>query len=260
MESGIEPQFIDRFPGRFPVTQIQLRIRTYAAMIRNALWRVPLLVLLAALSTGLTVGWSTGQAGLDSGVLAAVLPVILTGVTGGAGAIVLRFANRPHSPSGDPALGNGLVVLATMAVIIFSVGYFGGAVTGRNMSDHAKEKAQTDLVARQYTYVVRCTEELVRLNNLRQTLNEAEKKFNLELLTLAQVCIALTRSTSPQHPLVAVAEGEWALPLSPATEKKHYEFLEECTSKQADAHKADGKQTIGHVCPALARGNRGGRG
>ena len=79
------------------------------------------LIILASISTGVAVGWSVGQAGLDSAVLAAVLPVIITSIAGGAGAVVLKIMKRRNSTQ-DSHEYRRLVVGASAVVIAFSMG------------------------------------------------------------------------------------------------------------------------------------------
>ena len=221
-----------------------------------------LLIVLAAISTGAAVGWSTGQAGLDSVVLAAVLPVIITSIAGGAGAVVLKIMSPRGEGSTTPLYeGRKVVVIAALVVIAFSIAYMAGAQIGRNMQNQAalatERQIAEDLVKRQYEYLTRCTGQLIRLNAIRREVNrETEGNSALEPLTMDQVCIALPDGAANEGPLVALTDerGFVAL-LSSKTEYNHYDFLEDCSSEQSRVNLSmsrDAKVTIGEVCPALA--------
>lgn len=242
------------------------RLARYAALERGTL-----LIVFAAISTGAAVGWSTGQAGLDSVVLAAVLPVIITSIAGGAGAVVLKIMSRGASRSlvsrgregsTQPSYeGRKVVVVAAVVVIAFSISYMGGAIVGRNMKNQAAFAAERqiafDLVTHQYEYLRRCTGQLRRLNTIRREVNRNSKDDSaLELLTTDQVCIALPDGAPDEGPLVALANKKRFVALSSETEKAHYEFLERCSTIQASVNfgkPMDAKVKIGWVCPALAQ-------
>lgn len=211
--------------------------------------------LLAAAATGFATGWPTGQAGLDSVVLAAVLPAVLTGVAGGAGAILLKRVGSTFDTQ-----ERVLVSVVAGIVMSFSVFFVVGTVVGVVANDKAKIREaneavrfQVDTMTQRYEYLTRCTDRLVRLNEIRQ---QANARNPLEPLTINQVCIALDATTSLDHPLVSLLEDTEILRLSRETEKKHYEYLERCTVNQARVN-AERKNrrieslTIDQVCPAL---------
>ena len=260
------------------------RLATYIAKEQGTL-----LILLAAISTGAAVGWSTGQAGLDSAVLAAVLPVIITSIAGGAGAVVLKIMGHrwkestPLSPEDrkvvvvaarapEPARpgrvlsleDRKVVVVAAFVVIAFSIAYVAGAYIGHNMKNQAalatEQRIAVDLVTRQYEYLKRCTGQLKRLNAMRQKANATAIMNNnvdlaLEPFTLDQVCIALPDGASDKGPLVALADKKGFVALSQATERTHYHFLVSCSLEQARVNRSNlgnAKVRIGWVCPALA--------
>ena len=90
------------------------------------------LIWLAAILTGTAIGLSVGHAGLDSDVLAAVLPVIITGIVGGAAAVVLRLMSHWPEEARKPSFEIREVVrVATMAVVAFSIAYVAGMYSGR---------------------------------------------------------------------------------------------------------------------------------
>lgn len=228
----------------------------------------PTLIVLAAASIGLTIGWSTGQAGLDSDVLAAVLPVILTGVAGGAGLAVHKITiTRREVPGEAKDADRRLVILASGIVIAFSTAYLVGTIVGRKVSESAqteKERgtlvefvqAERDGISWRYDYLVRCTRKLARLNSIRERSNAERDGLNLEPLTFGQVCIGLVRGASSERPLAALADARAVLKLPHQTEKRHYEFLDTCSLNQSAANShavANGLATvtIGKVCPAL---------
>lgn len=222
-----------------------------------------LLIVLAAISTGTAVGWSTGQAGLDSRVLAAVLPVIITSIAGGAGVVVLKIMNGQRDGTTPPPQGNRkVVVIAALVVTTFSITYVAGVHIGRIMNNQAtladERQIAMDLVSRQYEYLTRCMGERKRLNTIRRAANEkSEDKLALEPLTINQVCIALPDGTWDEGPLVALADDKGLVALlSEETEKRHYEILEQCSRKQARLNSTrteEPKVRIGWVCPALAQ-------
>lgn len=218
--------------------------------------------MLAAISTGVAVGWSTGQAGLDSEVLAAVLPVIIASIPGGAGAVVLKIMSRRLEESTQPSYENlKMVVVAAIVVIAFSITYVAGAYIGRNMKNQAafatEQQIAVDLVTRQYEYLKRCTGQLNRLNAIRRKANADDNDgLALEPLSVDQVCIALPDGASDEGPLVALADKKGFVALSPETERTHYDFLERCSIEQAIVNRSkpgDAKVKIGWVCPALAQ-------
>ena len=241
-----------------PLRQGARRLARYIAKERGTL-----LIVLAAISTGAAVGWSTGQAGLDSAVLAAVLPVIITSIAGGAGAVVLKIMSRRREESTQPSYEDRkVVVVAAVVVITFSIAYVAGASVGRNMKNQAafatERQIAVDLVTRQYEYLKRCTGQLRRLNAIRQKANANNKDgLALEPLTADQVCIALPDgASSVEGPLVALADKKGFVALSPETERTHYDFLERCSIEQAIVNRSkpgDAKVKIGWVCPALAQ-------
>lgn len=223
------------------------------------------LIVLATISTGATVGWSTGQAGLDSAVLAAVLPVIITSIAGGAGIVVLKImSHRQEESTQPPYEDRKVVVVASVVVIAFSSAYVAGAIIGRNMKNQAafatERQIAVDLVTRQYEYLRRCTGQLRRLNAIRQEANTSnEDGLALEPLTADQVCIALPDGAWDEGPLVALADKKGFVALSPETERTHYDFLERCSIEQAIVNRSKPggvKVKIGWVCPALAHPRR----
>ena len=215
------------------------------------------LIWLTAILMGMVIGLSVGHAGLDSNVLAAVLPVIITGTVGGAAAVVLRFMSHIRKAAG----------VATVAVIAFLIGYVMGIYSGRFLENHwslgIERQTVESLVTRHYGYVRRCTGQLKRLNNIRQMVNE-KSDLALEPLTVDQVCIALPDGVPDEMPLVSLVGMRGFVLVSSETEAQHYEFLESCSLKQAaaivkqsegqggDAHRVPGSIDIGRVCPALA--------
>lgn len=231
----------------------ELRAKLRVSLRRGAPVIAPPLVVLAGVSTGLAIGWSTGQAGLDSDVLAAVLPVILTSVAGGAGTAVIWIArNRPKNPGEFGDAERRLAILASVTVIAFSAAYLVGTVVGKNVNEQARLQKEYGILETSYDYLVRCTGQLVRLNKLRKEARYDNADLNLEPLILDQVCIGLARRASSERPLVALVDDGGFLPPSPDMEKRHYEFLETCTLDQAAAISGDQTPvTIGQVCPAL---------
>lgn len=225
--------------------------------------RAGLLIVLAAISTGAAVGWSTGQARLDSRVLAAVLPVIITSIAGGTGAVVLKIINGQRDGTTPPPQGNRkVVVIAALVVTTFSITYMAGVHIGRIMNDQAtlanEQRIAMELVRRQYEYLTRCTRQWKRLNAIRRAVNEkSEDKSALEPLTINQVCIALPDGTWDEGPLVALADDKGLVALlSDETEEVHYKTLEQCSRDQArlnSTRTGEPKVRIGWVCPALAQ-------
>lgn len=207
-----------------------------------------LLILLSAISVGAAIGLSVGHAGLDSTVLAAVLPVIITGVAGGAAAAVFRINGNRQENSEDSSLADRdrkAIVVAAWVVIVFSTTYLAGVYVGINLEtkwssqnalafDRYLARERENAVARRYDYVKRCTEELNRLNAIRQKAND-EGNLVLEPLTVEQVCIALPNGASGETPLVSLAGVTELAPLSLAKEGDHYQFLESCSLEQAAA-------------------------
>lgn len=238
--------------------KVARRLARYAAKEQAGL-----LIVLAAISTGTAVGWSTGQAGLDSRVLAAVLPVIITSIAGGAGAVVLKIMNGQKDGTTPPPQGNRkVVVIAALVVTTFSITYMAGVQIGRIMNEQAtlanEQRIAMELVERQYKYLTRCMGQLKRLNAVRRATNEkSEGKSALEPLTINQVCIALPDGTWDEGPLVALADDKGLVALlSEETEEGHYKTLEQCSHDQARLNRTrteELKVRIGWVCPALAQ-------
>lgn len=192
------------------------KLATLGSRVSN--WLSPVLIILAASTTGLAIGWSTGMTGLDSTVLAAVLPVILTGVAGGAGAVVVKIASAwREEPGKSGAAERRLVMFAAIAVICFSTTFLSGTILGANIHARVEERNSTEAVkgknqrekiriTQRYEYLVRCTGEFVRLNDLRKKANDENSQLNLEPLTIDQVCIGLTLPISSRTPLVALID------------------------------------------------------
>ena len=88
-------------------------------------WSSCILVLMATMSLGSTTGFLTGQSGVDSTVLAAVLPAIITG--GGWALFVYHF--RRAGESGDQHRNRERVLVSGM-VVLFSVFLILGAQVG----------------------------------------------------------------------------------------------------------------------------------
>lgn len=237
--------------------------------------QVSLLLLLAAISVGAAIGLSVGHTGLDSAVLAAVLPVIITGVAGGAAAVVLKiFGSHRKKTSSSPSADRETVAIAALAVIAFSFSYVAGMYQGGYLENYWSvenerrlraefEENRASLVAQRYEYVVRCTNELNRLNAIRQEASRVGA-LDLEPLKVGQVCIALPDGASDERPLIALAGMKGFVPLSPKTESEHYEFLLRCSFEQARVAKSRTQNNAGgvsdstriwQVCPALAGPN-----
>ena len=208
------------------------------------------LIWLTAILMGAVIGLSVGHAGLESGVLAAVLPVIITGTVGGAAAVVLRFMSHIRKAAG----------LATVAVIAFLIAYAVGMYGGRILESRWSQSNVERLVTRYHGYVRRCTGQLKRLNAIRQSANE-KALLALEPLTVDQVCIALPDGVPEEVPLVSLVGMRGFVLMSSKTETEHYKFLERCSITQSamqregqgdDAHRVPGSIDIGRACPALA--------
>lgn len=232
-----------------------------------------ILVIFAALTSGFAVGWTVGYAGLDSAVLAAVLPVILTGIAGGAGAVAIKSVSgwRWRKITGESSAAEWrLVVLAAGTVISFSTAFLFGTFVGAHGHEEARNKNADQAVAaavrleeirvgQRHEYLVRCTDELVRLNSLREKANVASNSnLNLEPLTIGQVCVGLVLPAPSKNPLLALIHDDGFSRLLSDTEKEHYEYIEKCTLDQAAAQAAANSTpgahasvTIGQVCPAL---------
>ena len=235
----------------------------------RALYRCALaLITLAAATIGLAIGWSTGQAGFDSIVLAAVLPVMLTGIAGAAGAFFIRNAGRWSERPGvlRPA-DFGQIMAPAVIVVSFSTAFILGTFVGAYLEKKgdnaaarealvAATRLEQSRVARRYEYLVRCTNEFARLNRLREKANHVSSELDLEPLTIGQVCMGLVPPTSPERPLIAVVDDGGSLGLPPVVEKEHHDYLERCSLDQAAEilareSETDTHLTIGHVCPAL---------
>ena len=116
----------------------------------------------------------------------------------------------------------------------------------------------TELATERYKYLIRCTQQLKRLNEIRRMAEEEARNSNLDLalepLTADQVCIALPLGALDEGPLVLFANSKGFATLSPDTETEHYTFLESCSIEQSimnRGRKTDAKVEIGEVCPAL---------
>ena len=203
--------------------------------MRRFLLSVPFisfLIVLAAATTGFVVGWTTGQAGLESAVLAAVLPVILAGVGGSAGAILIRRVTLgSEAQEGTGTKDRLLTALMAGAVLLFSASFLLGTASGEAANEAARirESNEADKVAaekrkihttQRYEYLVRCTNELVRLNNLRRKASSSNSTVRLEPLTTGQVCIALRPPISSRPALIALTNNADPMRLSSETEKK----------------------------------------
>ena len=76
-------------------------------------------------------------------MLAAVLPVILTGVAGGAGAVVVKSASgRRENPGEAGDVDRRLVILASVVVIAFSAAYLVGTIVGKNVNERAQNEKE----------------------------------------------------------------------------------------------------------------------
>lgn len=222
------------------------------------MWIVGTTCLVAALVAGFAIGWPTGLAGLDSVVLAAVLPAILTGVAGGAGALVL------HRLKGtDVQADKFLIGVTSGSVALFAGSFILGTFMGNYSNELASvkqvkqvEDATEKILRVRYEYIRRCTEQFVRINRIREEASSNDEGPKLEPLKLSHVCIAVEGNRAERSPVASIFAGKNVIYLSTELEQAHYEYVEECTLSQGlDYFKRVARQqspgTIEDVCPDL---------
>ena len=147
--------------------------------------------------------------------------------------------------------------VATLTVIVFAIAYLSSMYVARDLEaekslknrlwfqaddirhflqrEKVLARERQNLVTQRYDYIRRCTEQLSRLNDIRQRVNE-KGDLALETLRVEQVCIALpVGSVSDEISLVSLAGVNEFDPLSSETERAHYEYLEDCSLEQAAA-------------------------
>ena len=225
------------------------------------MWLTGATCLVAASAIGFAIGWPTGLVGLDSEVLAAVLPAILTAVAGGAGTLVFRRLKEEDSDT-----NTRLIRVSGGSVALFSVLFVAGTVVGdfsnkRGSVDELNQVlvANEKILEQRIDYARRCMEEWARLNHIRDQASASVDTLQLEPLRLDQVCIAIKGRKGEEIPLVSILEGTNIVHISRLVERKHYKYLEECTFKQVQDivarknnkgnNQAD--RTIEDVCPDL---------
>ncbi|MCY4458956.1 MAG: hypothetical protein OXC26_00920 [Albidovulum sp.] len=188
-----------------------------------------------------------------------MLPAVLTGIGGGAGAILLKKIGSTFDTQ-ERVLVSVIAGIVTSFSVFFVVGTVVGVVANERAQIRETNEAvriQVDSIrqriTQRYEYLTRCTDELTRLNEIRR---KASASHSLEPLTISQVCIVLDPATSLDRPLVSLPEDTEILRLSRKTEDEHYEYLERCTVSQARVNTERMNLqlkplTIDQVCPAL---------
>ena len=147
-----------------------------------------ILVLIATVSLGSTTGFLTGQSGVDSTVLAAVLPAI---ITGGGWALLVYHLRRGGESGGlhknrERALVSGMVVLFSVSLIL-------GAHSGLYVKELYDVKNYNRLI--QYEDRHRQKRRRILLECLGDELvvNDARRALGMEPLPPDVICPSLAK-------------------------------------------------------------------